>query len=721
MVSTSRAGDERLAALGAAAAGVLRTTDYHLARTEDIAAAVSVDTGDQDGRSRRGRRSAVWVYSEVKSRRVLVALALYHAWLEYQERSGGHPVAARCETLHEARAQVSAALTEVVRFHRVEARLVERVGFGIGDISTAEKRRGTNAGVPVWPDTVIGAVAEEGYAMRIGAFTAFLAPFLRGALESVAGPTADEVERCARSLSNLVFRACLADPDGPIDRTVEALTAFWFERDLVRLAGTWTLDLDGAERNLAATARRRTDPRAEGYARAALIRVLLEAGTLHRRGAAEGEVLTASFTELTGWPRPRADAADLAALCDAASRWALSLRRFGDLAAARTADELSLRVADDGAGDASIAARARSNLGETLSMAGADAAALDLLRTARGERAALLAAAPEDGGERERAWRRLRLTEQMIAAAHIRAGRVTEALRSADEILADLRSRPAPPPGMLAGARLLHAEALLAAGHPAVARESALAVYQDPHTLKARSGLRLATVILLMARIARAAGRPETAVRLLADGPVLTAWFAERVSARTGADARRVLGAALAESGDTARGLEELTAAKTMLPGSAGDPLAVLIQVELAGALAAHGDPGGARAAIDAVLAQDDVPATLNAKALLARNRLAPDEPDDSALRAALALPGLDPVHPLLLTARVDLAERLVGRGDLHAAMELLEPFAGARPLEHGRALLGVDHPLLRRAIAVLDRIGVAHGWGPLPAPLALD
>ena len=66
------AQDERLAAIAAAAATVLRHTPYHVVRAGDVAAAVRLP--GQAG------RSVVWLYNEVHNRRVLVALAAAHAW-----------------------------------------------------------------------------------------------------------------------------------------------------------------------------------------------------------------------------------------------------------------------------------------------------------------------------------------------------------------------------------------------------------------------------------------------------------------------------------------------------------------------------------------------------------------------------------------------------------------------------------------------------------------
>src|ERR1700691_5159974 len=73
------AQDDRLPAIGAAAAAVLRQTPYHVVRAGDVAAAVRLP--GQTG------RSAVWLYNEVHNRRVLVALAAAYAWRDFRGRT----------------------------------------------------------------------------------------------------------------------------------------------------------------------------------------------------------------------------------------------------------------------------------------------------------------------------------------------------------------------------------------------------------------------------------------------------------------------------------------------------------------------------------------------------------------------------------------------------------------------------------------------------------
>jgi hypothetical protein len=271
------AQNERLAAIAAAAAAVLRRTPYHAVRAEDVAAAVRLP-------GERGR-SAVWLYNEVRNRRVLVALAAAHAWRDFPGRADWtcpQPI----ESVTVARSAVAAALAVIVTFHRAEQPLMTQVGYGIGDISTAEKRQlaaGNDVTPPRWPVSGWGQVAAAAWRGRCDVFTDFLAPVLRTCAESVTCLTeADAIDSAGR-LSDIAFRTCLADREGPVDLIARGLAALWFERDLTRLAGALPRDLESGETALAAVVRRRTDPRAEASANSVVVRVLLEAGTLHGR------------------------------------------------------------------------------------------------------------------------------------------------------------------------------------------------------------------------------------------------------------------------------------------------------------------------------------------------------------------------------------------------------------------------------------------------------
>jgi hypothetical protein len=222
------AQDERLAAIAEAAAAVLRRTPYHVVRAGDVAATVRLP--GQTG------RSAVWLYNEVHNRRVLVALAAAHAWAEFTSQADwSRPGPALSVTA--ARAAATGALGVIIAFHRAEQSLMTQVGFGIGDISTAEKRKlaaGTALTPPSWPDSPWGRVAAAAWHGRCEVFTDFLRPVLQACAESVTYLPGPSVAESASRLSDVAFRTCLADTEGPADLLARGLAALWFERDLAR-------------------------------------------------------------------------------------------------------------------------------------------------------------------------------------------------------------------------------------------------------------------------------------------------------------------------------------------------------------------------------------------------------------------------------------------------------------------------------------------------------
>lgn len=723
--AANQAGEDRLAAIAAAAVEVLRTRDYHAARTEDIAAAVRMDA-DKDGRSRRGRRSAVWVYSEVKSRRVLVALAAFHAWQVHQARLTGTTDQPPPASLAEAQERLAEALTEIVRFHRAQRMLMTQVAFGIGDVGTSEKRAGSTTTAPEWPSGAFGRVAAEGFGFRISAFADFLAEHLRAAAQAVTDPPEEEIQHSAQSLSDLAFRACMGDLEGPIDRIGFGLAAYWYERDLLRLAGPWVRELDAAERSLAATRQRGTDPRAEAYAHMVVIRVLLEAGTLHARSADEGARLVnhlRSLGEQDGSEAPT----DRRALSDAAARQGLSLIRYGRLTAAREAFTLSREAA----GDPSLVARADQNLADVALEAGEVTSALTLAADVRERRERLAAQAADEPSHRA-ACRRLSLTDELLARATIRSGQVVRGVTLATEMLA---TRTAAPDDFganaVANAQVLVADALVSAGHPGEAYEAARKAFRQLHTTSMPGSDRVQRAQVLLARIARAEGRPQHAIELLRDAPVLSVWFADRVSARLSHAARVLLAAALGETGGIAQSGEALEELSTCpRPGAiAGetDPLSVLTKIELANSLLKLDEPDRATAILRPIVpVRQKADATpLQAQTMLVNARCAMARGDiEAAERAYEAVircadtgkaSGMDPGHPVAAAARLSLAASRADRGDLDSAAGLLAPVLDKTVLAHGRSAFGADHPLLRDAVVLADRIGQPHSWGSLP------
>ncbi len=176
-----------------------------------------------------------------------------------------------------------------------------------------------------------GPVAAAAWRGGCDVFTDFLAPALRDRAEAVTYlAEADAIDSAGRP-SDIAFRTGLADREGPVELVARGLAALWFERDLTRLAGTLPRDLESSETALAAVAPAAHRPRAKANANSVVVRVLLEAGTLHERCVREklaapyrsgriwrargprrrarrpgGTTCSGSATPraISGWPRP---------------------------------------------------------------------------------------------------------------------------------------------------------------------------------------------------------------------------------------------------------------------------------------------------------------------------------------------------------------------------------------------------------------------------------
>ncbi len=714
--------DERLAAIAAAAAGVLRQTPYHVVRAGDVAAAVRLP--GQTG------RSAVWLYNEVRNRRVLVALAAAHAWREFAGQATWSPPAP-IKSVTAARSAAVAAIGVIVAFHRAEQPLMTQVGYGMGDISTAEKRQlaaGTGLVPPGWPDSPWGRVAAAAWHGRCDVFTDFLRPVLRDCAESVTYMAEPNVAESASRLSDIAFRTCLADREGPFDLVARGLAALWFERDLARLAGTLPRELESGETALAAVARRRTDPRAEANASAVVVRILLEADTLHERCVRDGHRTVSLWqgiaTDLDGPVSPVSAAAepDLQRLSDAASHLGLAAARYGDRRAATLAWELSRRVAEQGLGhDQSRIARADNNLAGLAAETGRGEHARAVITGVLATRLALLERQPQDAA----AWRRLTVTERTRTDIARLNGQVIEGVRLAAALLADRRARL----GGLAHAdtseaRIVLGQALLAAGHPTAARRHLEEAADTRRSRFLPTSYRVQEDLVWLAKAALVLEHPRTVLDLLTDQTAGTDWFRDRVSFRLGYTARRLLALASGELGRTDEAAAALLADREQLgdwPLDAGfDPLAAdfdrslgelaLLRGEAAGAAAALGRLADAEAGADAG-AGPPLPAHGWTLVLLGRaaTRLGDARRAAECFRLVtdLATAGLDPCHPVILTARYDEAERCAALGDTGHAAVLLAPVLDRTPLAHGRPALGEAHPLLARARALAERLGI--------------
>ena len=733
------AQDERLEAIAAAAATMLRHTPYHVVRAGDVAAAVRLP--GQAG------RSAVWLYNEVHNRRVLVALAAAHAWREFAGQASWSPPGP-IGSVTAARSAAVAATGVIVAFHRAEQPLMTQVGFGIGDISTAEKRKlaaGTDLAPPSWPDSPWGRVAAAAWQGRCDVFTDFLCPVLRDCAESVthlAGPTLAE---SASRLSDIAFRTCLADREGPVDLLARGLAALWFERDLTRLAGALPRDLESAETAMAAVARRRTDPRAEANASAVVVRVLLEAGTLHRRCIWQAQRTVSLWqnlaTDLDGayLDGPALSISDttghdLQRLSDAASHLGLAAVRYGDRRTAADAWQLSRRVAGQGLGrDQSRVARADNNLAALAAETGHGEQARSVIAGVRQTRLAPLERQPQDAA----AWRRLTVADRTRTDVARINGEAVESVRLAADLLADRQARLSDPGHAdICEARIVLGQALLAAGHPIAARRHLEEAADTRRSRFLPTSSRVQEDLIWLAKAALVLRHPRTVLELLAAQTAETDWFRDQVSFRLGYTARRLLALASGELGRADEAAATLLAGREELsewPLDAGlDPLAADFDRSLAELALLRGEAADAASVLTRLAgteaeAMGEGIATGNAGpplpahgwtlVLLARaaTRLG------DAKRAAecfhsvtdLAAAGIDPCHPVILTARYDEAERCAAIGDTGQAAKLLTPVLDRTLLAHGRPALGEAHPLLTGARAMAERLGITV---PYPA-----
>jgi len=709
--------DERLAAIAAAAATVLRRTPYHAVRAGDVAAAVRLP-------GERGR-SAVWLYNEVRNRRVLVALAAAHAWRDFPGRADWSPPRP-IQSVTAARSAAAAALAVVVAFHRAEQPLMTQVGYGIGDISTAEKRKlaaGNDVSPPRWPASEWGQVAAAAWHRRCHVFTDFLGPVLRDCARSVTYLADADAADSAGRLSDIAFRTCLADREGPVDLMARGLAALWFERDLTRLAGTLPRDLESSETAQAAVVRRRTDPRAEANANSVTVRVLLEAGTLHKRCVREARRAVTLWQDLVAAGAAAADAEprghDLQRLSDAASHLGLAASRYGDRVTAADAWQLSRRVAEqDLSHDVSRIARADTNLAALAAEARAGPDPGRVISGVFATRLALAEARPENAA----AWRRLTVTARARADIARADGRVVEGVRLAADLLTDRQARlDDPAHADVAEARLLLGQALLAAGHPATARRH---LEEAADTRRGRflaSSYRVQEDLLWLARTALVLEQPQAVLDLLDGQAARTGWFCDQVSFRLGYTARRLLALAAGGLGRTEEATAALLADRERLAGhpldEGLDTLAADFDRALGQVALLRGDAAGAMAIL-AQLAEAEARAGLPLPArgwtlvLLGRaaDRLgaAGRAAECFATVTGLGAAGLDPGHPVILTARYDEAVRRAATGVTREAADLLEPVLDRTLLAHGYAAVGEAHPLLARARALAERLGIS-------------
>ena len=222
-------------------------------------------------------------------------------------------------------------------------------------------------------------------------------------------------------------------------------------------------------------------------------------------------------------------------------------------------------------------------------------------------------------------------------------------------------------------------------------------------------------------------GHPRTVLDLLDGQAAQTDWFRDQVSFRLGYTARRLAAMARGELGQPGEAADGLLAARAELadwPLDAGlDPLAADVDRSLAELALLRGE---AAAAADALARLAEAEAGLGGRGRAAGRRgprtagpsscwpgrrpgwATPSAPRECFRSVTdLAAAGVDPCHPVILTARCDEAERRTAVGDTRQAAKLLAPVLDRTLLAHGRPALGEAHPLLTRARTLAERLGI--------------
>jgi tetratricopeptide (TPR) repeat protein len=226
--------------------------------------------------------------------------------------------------------------------------------------------------------------------------------------------------------------------------------------------------------------------------------------------------------------------------------------------------------------------------------------------------------------------------------------------------------------------------------------------------------------LIWLARTALVLEQPQTVLDLLAGQAARTDWFCDQVSFRLGYTARRLLALAACELGRTEEATAALLADRERLaaqPLDEGlDPLAADFERALGEVALRRGDAAGAMATL-ARLAEAEARASLPRPArgwtlvLLGRAADQLGEPGRAAecheLITELRAGGIDPGHPVILTACYDEAVRQAATGATRQAADLLEPMLDRTLLPHGYAAMGEAHPLLARARALAERLGI--------------
>jgi tetratricopeptide (TPR) repeat protein len=414
--------------------------------------------------------------------------------------------------------------------------------------------------------------------------------------------------------------------------------------------------------------------------------------------------------------------------------------------AAADAWQLSRQVAEQDLGhDVSRVARADTNLAGLAAEVADGPGAVELVSRVFWTRLGLAERHPDSAA----AWRRLTVTARTQADIARTGGRVSEGVLLAVELLANRQARLGDPAHAdVAEARMVLGQALLAAGHPVAARRH---LEEAADTRRGRflaASYRVQEDLLWLARTALVLEQPQTVLDLLAGQAAWTDWFCDQVSFRLGYTARRLLALAVGGLGRAEEANAALLADRERLAGQplddGLDPLAADFDRALGEVALLRGNAADAMATLTQLAdaeAEASLPRPARGWTLVLLGRAA-DRLGDAGRAAECfrlvtelgvggiesgaggigpvaggiesgaggiesGVGGIDSGHPVILTASYDEAVRRAATGATREAADLLEPVLDRTLLPHGYAAVGEAHPLLARARALAERLGI--------------
>ncbi|ADJ47537.1 hypothetical protein AMES_5712 [Amycolatopsis mediterranei S699] len=644
-----------------------------------------------------------------RKRAMMIITALW-CWLE-------NPVSPCTErhTVGEARRLLHDVAENIAGFLHRERTLMVQLVYGLSDISNYEKNddekawRSESFGEP-WATVLRAARTHNRW---VG-----FAPRLREGVE-VAARAVGHLDTAAHqsmadALSDLLLRVWWQNTHAPATVIAEQVTGLWFSGMLLPATGPWVGRAYAAEQQLLRALRPEHAPTWEIASRTELGTALISGQTLWRRALREFGLALTEFSQLEDSLRAQPSPLLIGSLRSRHGQCAL---RYGDYPQAQTSLTEALREARRLGNEHDIA-RARTNLAELYMRTGRVTEALTLARQAVAARPLR----PVWSSPVPRLWDAAVVSTVVLTRAHLHAGQVTDAVRLAEDLLEVIDGeggRAVAPDGPTAAlARATHGRALLAAGHPDLARRSVTDAVTAAANATGRHSLLTRQARTLEARCYLALGDPESACRILDELVQDENWVAEHMSFRHALSVRVWLGAAWLAAGDAARSAQVLDDGLALLRRHLTDPDPQSIEYRRVAAVTAWQLDQAAAVAdlerlVDASSSTPVLPRHVDLLHDLGQAYAARGEGHRARQTFRRALregeTGIDPAHPSVLAVRVALARLQLDDSPEHAA-KLLEPVLSDRPLAHGLTALAKTHPLLSAARSLRDRIAKSSG-----------